>query len=348
MATIKDIAKRLNISVSTVSYALNGGPRRVPEAVKAKVIATAEELGYRPNRLARSLKQGRSHTIGVAAERNGADFYLSFFQHNALNGVLNECEEQGLDVLIFSQVDMRREEGRLRELLDGRVDGLLFISPLAKSSVVSDMREHRFPHVTISGDVGAGTVNSIVDNELGVRMALTHLAELGHKGFAYIQGSHELVDGMERNSMVVKAAQEIGLELRPEWILPGSFTQPSGRCAGSAFLDLEDRPTAVFAANDESAVGLIHRLHEAGVKVPDDVSVIGFDDSSHSRASLPPITTIQQPVGEIARGAVRALCRLIRREDAASLRFEPRLIVRGSTTSPKEDSHATQSGIHPH
>jgi DNA-binding LacI/PurR family transcriptional regulator len=331
MATIKDIAKRLNISVSTVSYALNDGPRRVPEAVKLKVLATAEELGYRPNRLARSLKQGRSHTIGVAAERNGADFYLSFFQHNALNGVLNECEEQGLDVLIFSQVDMRREEGRLNELLDGRVDGILFISPPAESEAVSELRRYGFPHVTVSGDVGAGTVNAIVDNELGVRMALKHLADLGHRDVGYLEGRHDMVDGRERNSAVLRIAGELGLNMRPAWVIPGNFTQAGGIEAGRVFLSLKDRPSAVFAANDESAVGFLHCLHDAGTAVPSDISLIGFDDSSHSRASLPPITTIQQPVGEIARGAVRGLASLIRREEAASMRFEPRLICRAST-----------------
>ncbi len=348
MATIKDIARRLNISVSTVSYALNDGPRQVTPEVKERVRQAAIDLGYRPNRVARSLKQGRSHTIGVAAERSMADFYMSFFQYNALNGVLNECEDEGLDVLIFSQVDMRREKGRLDELLDGRADGILFISPPAGSQAVAELRAHKFPHVTISGDPGTETVNAIVDNAVGVKMALQHLADLGHNSVGYIRGGSGLADGLERDAAMVQFARELNLELRPEWILPGDFTQPGGRDAAERLLVQKEWPTAVFGSNDEAAVGFVHRLHEDGVSVPVDISVIGFDDSSHARASLPPLTTIQQPVGEIARSAVRALARLIRGEEAYSTRFEPRLVVRGSTSSPKVDNHATQSGIHAH
>ncbi len=335
MATIKDIARRLNISVSTVSYALNDGPRKVPAAVKERVLEAAAEMGYRPNRIARSLKQGRSNTIGVAAERSAADFYMSFFQHNALNGVLNECEDQGLDVLIFSQVDMRREHGRLDELLDGRADGILFISPPPDSQAVAELRAHNFPHVTISGEMGSETVNSCVDNEAGVRLALSHLAGLGHTKIGYIQGEPSLTDGAERNDAAIRIAQELGLDLRPDWLLPGNFTLVGGREAAETLLAQADWPTAVFAANDETAVGFIHRLYEEGIRVPELMSVIGFDDSPHARASLPPLTTIQQPVGEIARSAVRSLASLIRKEEGSSMRFEPTLIVRGTTAAPR-------------
>jgi DNA-binding LacI/PurR family transcriptional regulator len=335
MATIKDIARKLNISVSTVSYALNDGPRKVPDEVKARVLQTAEELGYRPNRVARSLKQGRSNTIGVAAEHTITDFYLGFFHHHALNGVLSECEEEGLDVLVFSQVKARRDKGQLDELMDGRADGILIISPVPHSAAVAELRGQKFPHVTISGDASAETVNSGVDNSAGVRKALSHLADLGHSSIGYLSSSDDTIDGLERDLAVHQIAKELNLDLRPEWVFPGSFTQEGGSEAAEAMLQLDHFPTAVFGANDESAFGFVHRLHEAGVSVPQDISVIGFDNASHARWAVPALTTIQQPVDEIARSAVRSLARLIRGEEAFSTRFAPRLIVRGSTGPPR-------------
>ncbi len=335
MATIKDIARKLNISVSTVSYALNDGPRKVPDEVKARVLQTAEELGYRPNRVARSLKQGRSNTIGLAAEHSIRDVYLGFFHHHALNGVLSECEAEGLDVLVFSQVKARRDRGQLNELMDGRADGILFISPMPESAAVAKLRAEKFPHVTISGDHSCETVNSGVDNASGVRKALRHLAELGHSSIGYLKTSNDSIDGLERNQAVLQIAKELKLNLRPEWILPGNLTLPGGSEAAEMMLQLDQLPTAVLAANDDSAVGFVQRMQEAGIYTPRDLSVIGFDNSDHSQWSMPDLTTIQHPVDEIARSGLRSLARLVRGEEAFSTRFDPRLIVRGSTGPPR-------------
>jgi len=337
-ATIKDIARKLNISVSTVSYALNGGPRSVPERVREDVLRVARELDYRPNRLARSLITGRTSTIGVVPSAQHTDLVLSPYLQAALNGIVNTCEALEQDVLIFTRCDQREVEKIADSLFDGRVDALIFVAVPHSSGLLDLVRQHRIPYATISTAEAPDAVQFACDNEQGVRLALQHLAELGHRKIAHLSGTPDLRDAQIRLRAFEPIAKELGLETRPEWSACANFVWDQGRDRALEILALPDRPTAFFCSNDEMALGVCRAAASLGVRVPEDLSVVGFDDAPLAQIATPTITTVQQPVTELARLATHAVLRLIEGEGAVEGKILPnRLIVRSSTSSPKED-----------
>jgi LacI family transcriptional regulator len=337
-ATIKDIAKRLNISVSTVSYALNDGPRSVPSEVKQRVLEVAQEMQYRPNRVARNLVTRRSYTIGIVPSEASNDIVLSPYLQNSLNGIVNTAEVRHYDVLFFTRYDQQETREMTNVLLDGRADGLIFLAPPTHAPVLDLVAEYGIPHVVIAGESRTSSPHFGVDNTGGVRLAMDHLWNLGHRKIAHICGRLHMEDGLVRQNAYRGYLQSRGLSLRDDWTVPGDFTIEGGHEAMKRVLDNSDRPTAVFCANDEMAVGAVRAAHEAGLNVPDDLSVVGFDNVSLSAVFLPAITTVRQPVQELASEATAALISLIEGEESiASKILSTELIVRDSTSRPKED-----------
>jgi DNA-binding LacI/PurR family transcriptional regulator len=336
-ATIKDIAKKLNISTSTVSYALNGGPRSVPEEIRIKVLETAKELQYRPNRLARSLITRRSHTIGVvptAASVNLA--YTPYFQ-GVVNGILNEAEKLEQDVLIFTRYDARNPEALADSLLDGRVDGAVFLAPVRRPTVFEVLDTRAIPFVVLSGDHPEAPVFH-VDNRQGAKKAVQHLVELGHSKIAHIVGSLDMDDAVERREGYLQAMREFGLCVPPNYLIQGDFTTEGGYQAGLKLMELSEPPTAVFCANDETAAGVVQAARTKGVPIPQALSIVGFDNAPISAFSYPPLTTVSQPWEEMSREALRTLLRMVEGESyVPGSRFSTELLVRSSTTSPMED-----------
>lgn len=339
-ATIKDIARKLNISTSTVSYALNGGPRPVPEDIRLKVIETAKELQYRPNRIARSLITRRSYTIGVvptaASENLG---YTPYFQ-GCVNGILNEAERLDQDVLIFTRYDTKNAEKLADSLLDGRVDGAIFLAPETGSEVFDFVESHDIPFVVLSSEHPTAPVFNI-DNRGGVRVLVDHIVSLGHKKIAHIAGLPKHIDGIERKEAFIEAMACHGLEVPESMIVQGNFTTEGGYDAATNLFATKDLPTAIFAANDESAAGAIRAARENGLMVPDDVSIVGFDDAPVSSMTYPTITTIRQPWEEMSRAGLRVLVEMIEGHDPCPPQpFQTSLILRASTTRPKEDTRS--------
>ena len=338
-ATIKDIAKRLNISVSTVSYALNNGPRTVPEDVKLRVLQIAQELQYRPNRVARNLVTRRSFTIGIVPSEASSDIVLSPYLQNSLNGVVNAAEDLHYDVLFFTRFDQMQVREMSDILLDGRADGLIFLSPPRNSAVLDVIADHSIPHVVIAGEHHKPSVQFSVDNAGGVASVVDHLAGLGHRKFAHFYGRLQMEDAMERRDAFVASVKRLGLETRDTWILPGEFTMQGGESAMRSLLSQKELPTAIFCANDEIAVGAIQAARSANLTVPGDFSVAGFDNVPLSSVFFPPITTVRQPVETIATLATRTLIEMIEGKTGHSSKLLPtELIVRDSTSRPKEDT----------
>lgn len=337
-ATIKDIAKRLNISVSTVSYALNDGPRSVPEDVKKRVLQTAQELQYRPNRVARNLVTRRSYTIGIVPSEASSDMVLSPYLQNSLNGVVNAAEELHYDVLFFTRYDQKQVRQMTDILLDGRVDGLIFLAPPRHSPVLDTIAEHSIPHVVIAGEPHGGSVQFSVDNRHGVESVVQHLVDQGHTDFAHFHGRMEMADAIERHQAFLRCVEKFEVHTRQEWIIPGDFTMQGGELAMHQLLKNEDRPSAIVCANDEIAIGAIGAARQYGLTPPKDFSIAGFDNVPLSSIFLPTITTVRQPVETIATLATRTLVEMINGETGHVSKVLPtELIVRDSTTSPKED-----------
>lgn len=329
-ATIKDIARRLNISVSTVSYALNGGPRPVPEDVRLRVLEVAKELCYRPNRVARSLVTRRTHTIGVVPTEASVNLAVTAYFQGILNGILNTAELLDQDILIYTRYDLSRFDAFIDTLLDGRADGLILLAPRLDSDALAKL-EGQIPFV-VTSDERRKAPHFGCDNSGGVRQAVDYLVRLGHRRIGHIAGDLGLLDGQERLSSFRKALAAHGLPVREEWIREGRFTEAGGSKAGAELLAQEQLPSAVFCANDDSALGLIRAAWEAGLRVPEDLSIVGFDNSPVSAAVAPSITTVGQPLEQIGSAAMRAVVSYIETQrEPESKTFETELLVRKST-----------------
>ncbi len=335
-ATIKDIARKLSISTSTVSYALNGGPRPVPDDVKQRVLETAKELNYRPNRIARSLITRRSHTIGVVPTEASINLALTPYFQGVLNGILNTAEILSHDVIIYTRYDINKPEAFADTLLDGRADGLIFLAPRRESNAI-ELVGTEIPVVVTSHD-DRNVPSYGCENRSGVHKAVTHLVELGHTKIAHVAGSQGMDDGIERLDAFNSAMSDHSLIVRPEWVVVGDFTHTGGYESGLKLLASTDRPTAVFCGNDESALGLCKAAAELGLQIPRDLSVVGFDNSPITSSFYPPITSVRQPLTEIGAAAMSALVNYIDTQVRPDgFLFETELIVRASTSCPQED-----------
>ncbi len=336
-STIKDIAQRLNVSVSTVSYALNGGPRHVPERTRRRVLDMAAELQYRPNRLARSLVGRRSHVLGIVPTIFAPNVAVGPYFVAGLNGVFGAAEAAGHDVLIYTQHSSFDTEDGAQGLADGRSDGLIFLAPRLESPATAFIRKIEFPHVVIDGDEHEGSPTFKVDNVAGMEAAVGHLADLGHRRIAHIAGPSSLRDGVERLEGYRRAMASRGLAIEDRLIVEGGFNEREGREAAIALFDSPELPTAVVCGNDEVAYALVQVATERGIEVPCDLSVVGFDDSIFANLSTPRLTTVAQPTERIATEATEALVRIIEgsTEESSTL-FAPQLVVRQSTTGPKK------------
>lgn len=330
-ATIKDIARRLNISTSTVSYALNGGPRTVPDEVRDKVLAMARELEYRPNRIARSLVTRRTNAIGVVPPAVMENVFLSPFVQSAWNGLVNAAGPLEQDLFLYTGHDRNRPDEPGQELLDGRIDGIVFIAPRPDAGAVRFVHQQKFPATVLAGDVPGCSFNA--DNDAGVRSALEHLQMIGHHRVAHITGSMSSADAHSRLRAYRHHVQALGLDRDPDLVQEGNFTIDSGYLATKRLFELKDRPTAVFTANDEMAYGVCVAVRELGLSVPDDFSVVGFDDTDLSFVYSPPLTSVRQPVQAMAQAALRAVVSLVNcdGEPPRSHIFPTELVVRGST-----------------
>ncbi len=338
-ATIKDIARHLNISVSTVSYALNGGPRNVPAEVKDKVFAVARDLNYRPNRVARSMITGRTHTIGIVPPEIVDNALLSPYLQLAINGISNEAGRLNQDILLFTRHKDKPHEEMLSTLVDGRADGVIFIAPDMGKKTMELATAHHLPCVIISGEGLEGVASFNVNNEVGMAQAMQHLYDLGHRKIAHVTGRLDQQDALMRLQSYKEFLATHGLPQRDEWIYEGRFDIEGGKVALKSFMNLAERPTAITCANDEMAIGALFGALDLGIKVPEDLSVVGFDAVDAGAHAYPPLTTVKQPIGELSGAAFRALNDLIEgRAQPINTVFRTELLIRSSTARPKEDS----------
>ena len=324
-----DVARAAGVSHQTVSRVLNGHPS-VRTETRARVEAAIEELGYRRNSAARALVTRRSSTIGLLTVTSSRSGPVS-----TLVAVERASRAAGLWVSLasLSDYDASAVRAALDHFLDQGVDGIIVIAPVEEAVHAAAAVAAAVPTVVVAPRLapGARAAAVSVDQRRGARLAVAHLAELGHTRIAHLAGPAGWLDAAEREAGW--RAELAGRDLAPAGLMTGDWTAASGYAAAA---DLEPTTTAVFASNDQMAIGLVRGLVERGLRVPQDVSVAGFDDIEVAGYALPPLTTVHQDFGELGRAALRTLLALIAGDAAEpATRVEPVLRVRASTASPR-------------
>ncbi|MCO1337928.1 LacI family transcriptional regulator [Kocuria polaris] len=299
--TRKDVARLAGVSTAVVSYVVNGGPKRVAPATEEKVRRAVEALGYQPNAAARALKLGSSEMFGMVVPDATNAFFATM-----VRAVENAALERGFAVLFADSDGSLRTERRLvQNLVNRRVDGVFLCSVLAEPDL-SDLERAEMPAVLLNRSVESPAFSSVgVTFEEGARRAVEHLIGHGHRDIGLIMGTNsgEELDGREAGwrQGLADAGLDEGMILRSE------FTREGGYRAGQRFLAATERPSAVFVSSDLQAIGFLHAVLEGGLKVPEDLAIFAFDGSPESAYSWPALSTVVQPVEEMARAAVDAL-----------------------------------------
>ncbi|KAF1717746.1 LacI family transcriptional regulator [Pseudoxanthomonas yeongjuensis] len=327
--TIKDVAREASVSVATVSRALNGH-ENVAEGVRKHVVEIASRLRYQPHAAARSLSSRSTQTIGVVLP----DLYGEFFSE-LIRGIDVVARAHRKHLLVSSYHGHPEEQGEALRAMRGRVDGLLVLSPYAdRPGFLTDNLPTALPAVLINTQLADAAYPVLsIDNFGGATAMVRHLAEAGHQRIAFICGPEDNFDARERLRGYRSALAEYlpGAEALE---LPGDFDESSGYEAGKLILTEKQRPDAVFAANDMMALGCLYAFNEAGVKVPTDIALAGFDDIPLARFVHPTLTTMRISIAELGGLALSRLLQAIEADGVADLTphtLAPELIVREST-----------------
>lgn len=318
-----DVAAHAGVSRALVSLVMRDSPR-VSDHSRQKVLASAAELGYRPNAWARNLASGQTNTIGVMLN----DLHNPYFTELA-EGAADAAAEAGMEVLITS--GWQREEGEqtaINTLLNLRTDGIVLGAARFASEVFNEVAQQA-PTVAVANFDRPDTMDTVCNDELfGSELIVDHLASLGHTRIAHIDGGYA-PGAPERRRGFSDAMIQRGLA---PIVVDGDFNERAGYAGAERLLQLNDRPTAIFAANDLSATGVLSCLRERGLRIPEDISVVGYDDTVLAGLGAVDLTTVHQPREQFGRQATELLIERIRGRSAAKHELiQPRLVVRSST-----------------
>lgn len=333
MVTMKDVAEKAGVSVATVSRVINQNGY-VSSDVQTRVTAVMRELNYQPSFLARSLRRQETFAIGLLIPQLDHPFFstLAFAIEKALFA-------QNYRTLICSaEESAEKENAYIDMLLRQRVDGVIFVPTGHSDQSLARLQAMTIPAVLVDRDLlGASRVNKVLSNNVhGGYLGMRHLLELGHRHIGII-GAHEHSDSMtQRLYGAQQALAEYGLSNPPLVLMDALGQFEMGYSAGMRLLRLEPRPTAIFALTDVIAIGVMHAAAELSIRLPQELSVIGFDDIPLAAYSIPALTTIAQPITEMGEKAVELLLRQIQQPDnpLESVTLATRLVVRHSTTTP--------------
>lgn len=331
--TIDDVARHAGVSRVTVSYVLNGrsSEARISAATQEKVHQVATSLGYRPNALARSLSTQRTDTLAVVFQSGSYFSAWSGFTSEVMRGVSEVCFEAGFDLMLHVKA-VASPEDEAANLADGRVDGVLVLRD-EDDETLTRLARRGIPCVQFFTHSEGLDVPSVdLDNELGGALATNHLLSLGHRDIAMICGSSHSVSSTERVLGYQRALREAGLAPRPDRIIPAT-SHETDMAPLLEVLSGPGAPTAVFVWSDDIALVLMRDLRRAGIRVPEDLSVVGFDSLPAAETAVPALTSVRQPVQTMAAEATRMLIRRVRGQaiDNPKVLFTPNLDIRASS-----------------
>lgn len=343
--TSRDIAERAGVSRTVVSFVLNNRPHvGISDETRRRVLQAVAELGYRPNSAARSLVSGRTSTIGVVVNERRPDAYGDAFLPELLRGIDASCREVGYRMLLEYLGERQSENPYLVLLQEGRVDGLIVCGPHPDEQSLSQLVQSGAPAMIIgdAGDSGCPSVD--VDNVEAAQQAVAHLCAHGYTRIALITNAALTAPSSRgRTQGYRRALAAARLPVDDSLIVEGDLDEASGRRGMSRLLGLVPRPDAVFAASDQIAVGALAALREAGLRAPEDVALVGFDDLALASLVHPALTTVRVPAGELGRSAGR---RLVDQIGGASLE-QLRLILPTSLVLRQScGRHSAQGGDH--
>jgi LacI family transcriptional regulator len=336
---IKDVAREAGVSTATVSHVINN-TRYVSDEVRARVLEAIERCGYYPNAQARSLASGRSHTLGILI----SDIVNPFFPE-LVKSIETAAFERGYDVVLANtSYDAERTSNYVRRLIERKVAGVALMTSELDTALVDELARRDVCVVFLDlGSSGERMSNLVVNYAVGIKEAIQHLVALGHQQIAYISGPVRLRSAAKRREAFRKCVAEHLPGARPA-IYEGDFKIEGGRRAAYEIIKRGRMPTAVMAANDLMALGAMQEFRTAGLKIPYDISIVGFDDIAFSALTDPPLTTICLPRMELGRRAVEALMTTIEHPDrqGVEIHIPTYLVMRGST-APARATRADSS-----
>ncbi|NOK64314.1 MAG: DNA-binding transcriptional regulator, LacI/PurR family [Chloroflexi bacterium AL-W] len=328
-ATIDDVAQRARVSISTVSRVLNNRDRVHPET-RERILRAMRELQYQPSAMARGLANQRTHTLGFIIPTISDPFFIEI-----VRGVEDAASSAGYSLLVASQAQIT-EHPRYTQLLNQRrVDGVVLVAIEVQRRDIEAVLQSGIPIVLIQQDIGAGIPTFIADNYGGACQMTEHLLRCGHRRIAYISGSNHTPDNGERLRGVRDTLTAHGLRLPANRIAQGNYLRGSGYEAMMQLLKQTELPDAVFAANDQMASDALIALQENGLRVPDDVAVVGFDDVPLASYVTPALTTVHQPAYELGLQAAQCVLQALEKPmNTEHVVLPTHLVVRKSCGCP--------------
>jgi LacI family transcriptional regulator len=324
--TIRDVARLANVSVATVSRALNGH-ENVAEAVRQRVLEIANSLDYSPHHAARSLSRGRTHTIGVVLPDLPCEFFARL-----MCGIDAAARDRGLQLLVSGHHRSAESQAAALRVMRGRVDGLLAISPYAGLEVAAARLPATLPVLLLDSDPNAEAVSTLgVDNHAGALDMMEYLADCGYRDIAFVAGRQPHFNAAERLRGYLDGLARFLPGAEP-WVVDGDFDVQTGALAAEALLAAPRRPDCVFAANDMMALGCMFAFQRAGLRVPEDIGLAGFNDIPLAAQTAPPLTSVKIDIARLGTDAFTMLLdRMADGSVAPSRVVRPELMVRGST-----------------
>ncbi len=328
--SIKDVARLAGVSTATVSRTLNNLSSVSPET-RELVMAAAGEVGYRFNQVARNLRRRQSGAIAVLVPNLGNPFFSDI-----LAGIESVMTQSSINVLVLDTYGLSAQSADIADYLSShRADGIICLDgSLDPGTFVTQHNSGVLPLVFACEWPAAGNICSVrADNIRGAQLAIQHLVDLGHTRIGHAEGPAANVLTIERCRATIETLRENKLAVEPDWFFKGDFSLESGAAAARQWLAIDTPPSAVFCASDLMAIGMISELNANGIAVPDDISVVGFDDIDISRYFVPALTTIRQPTGQLGVVAATTLLQQLSAEGCADspALLDVELIVRAST-----------------
>jgi LacI family transcriptional regulator len=332
-ATIREVASAAGVSIATVSRVLNGRPDVSPQTREA-VLRVVRDQGFQTNRNARALSGGRTGLVGVTLPVIHGGHFTAM-----LAGVTDGLYEQDMRVVLCPTLhEHEREVNLLERLMHGTTDAGILMLPEESNEELRALQRHGYPFVVVDPrtrpEEGIASVSAA--NASGARVATEHLLELGHRRIGAISGPPHWLASSERMNGFRSALAAAGVLAEPGLVLEAGFAAGAGDEAAAALLDVPNRPTAIFAFNDELAISVLRAARERGLRVPEDVSVVGFDDGEKARITTPALTSVRQPLAEMGRMAVTLLLQMLENErvEGVSVELAVRLVERESAAPP--------------
>ena len=334
MADRNDVARKAGVSGATVSRVFNR-PGTVAAKTREKVLRAAKELNYHPNAIARNFVKGRSGNIGVVVPYiQGVHIFSSYYFSEILSGIGEALKENGYNLLLFlHNAGHEEEDAYLKYFVGGKVDGCILLGTYRNDGNLLKLKDSGCKFCLVNNYIPGSGISFIdADNLKGSYEATTHLINLGHRRIAFLNGPLRYANSVDRLAGYSRAMKDNCLPVEKDCLLEGNYGRKSGYAAASRLFKLHKLPDAVFAANDRMAAGLVQGLKEKGVRVPEDIAVVGFDDSDIATVLEPKLTTVRVLFFEMGKRCGAEFVKIVNGESRQGFEIfiEPKLIVRSS------------------